>query len=94
MPFAAFLACCCQGAEASMPVAETKAPILTQTLGGQAGQSGGTEERAWVRENGVYRARVWCTLGAASGGSPGPLSLIGMNGLLCERLSVAPWYVW
>lgn len=31
---AAFLSLCCQGAEASMPVAETKAPILTRTLGG------------------------------------------------------------
>lgn len=33
MPWAASLALCCQGAEAPMPVAETKAPALGQALG-------------------------------------------------------------
>lgn len=70
MPFAAFLACCCQGAEASMPVAETKAPILTQTLGGQAGQSGGTEERAWVQENGGLQGQGLVHFGGSLGRQP------------------------
>lgn len=48
MPWATSLSRCCQGAAASMPVAETKAPVLGWTLGAWAGQSGGTKEGAPV----------------------------------------------
>lgn len=73
MPGAAF-SLCCQGAEASMPVAETKAPALIQTLGGQAGQSGGPKRRpVFFRRARVCRARGLVRGG--SGGSPGPLAV-------------------
>lgn len=57
MPWAAF-SLCCQGAEASMPVAETKAPILLQTLGGQAGPGVWCAGRRWGAALGHWLSRV------------------------------------
>lgn len=96
MPWAAFLSLCCQGAETSMPVAETKAPVTAQALGGWAGQNRETEEGPVLfRRVRVFRARGLVRCGrwpweAAQGRSQ---SRFGMSGVPCTRLSVAPWYV-
>lgn len=65
MPWAAF-SLCCQGAEASMPVAETKAPILLQTLGGQAGPGVWCAGRGWGAALGRWLSRCSSPVSAQS----------------------------